>query len=145
MTSICTVARKKRDYARLWRQKRKEELGDFWTEYNHKWRANHPARYLLQKSKSRAKKLGLDFTITENDITIPDYCPVLGLKLELGAGKGKIPNSPSLDRIDNTKGYIPDNVQVMSWRANDLKANGTLEEFEKLVEFLRNGKEKERL
>lgn len=32
-----------------------------------------------------------------------------------------------------------DNVQVMSWRANNLKSDGSLEEFEQLVEYLKNG------
>lgn len=32
-------------------------------------------------------------------------------------------NSPSLDRIDPTKGYVPGNVQVVSFLANRAKSN----------------------
>jgi len=35
------------------------------------------------------------------------------------------PNSPSLDRIDNSKGYVKGNVIVVSWRYNSLKKDGT--------------------
>ena len=37
-------------------------------------------------------------------------------------------NSPSLDRIDSSKGYTPDNVWVISRRANIIKHDATLEE-----------------
>lgn len=105
--------------------------------YNYKWRVNNPEKYLLQTSKSRAKKLGMEFDIDESDVVIPDKCPILGLPLFIrqgSAGSGKNPNNPSLDRIDSNKGYIKGNVRVVSWRANDLKKDGTLEEFKMIVE-----------
>ncbi len=43
----------------------------------------------------------------------------------------------SLDRIDNSKGYIPGNVAVISWRANLIKNSSTLEELEAVVAWLR--------
>lgn len=42
-------------------------------------------------------------------------------------------NSPTLDRKDSTRGYVPDNVWVISHRANRMKNNATLEEMELLV------------
>lgn len=107
--------------------------------YNYTWRLKNPVKYLLQTAKSRAKNSGLDFNIDESDILIPDICPVLCIPLFIRQGSkdsGKNPNNPSLDRIDSSKGYIKGNVQVISWRANDLKKDGTLEEFIKLVEFM---------
>jgi hypothetical protein len=35
---------------------------------------------------------------------------------------------PSIDRIDSTKPHTLDNIQIISWRANDIKMNATLEE-----------------
>lgn len=89
---------------------------------------------LLRRAKTRAIKKGLEFNITKNDISIPVYCPIFKIKLEKSS-KYNHPNSYSLDRIDNTKGYIKGNVHIISWRANNLKKDGTHEEFEKLAEW----------
>ena len=35
---------------------------------------------------------------------------------------------PSIDRIDSTKPHTIDNIQIISWRANNIKMNATLEE-----------------
>lgn len=109
--------------------------------YNYKWRLNNPKRYMWQTAKSRAKARNLDFNITEDDFDIPEYCPVLGIKLQFQSGKGVQNESPSIDRFDNTKGYVKGNVVVISWRANSLKRDGSLQEFLMLVEYLKNAKE----
>ena len=41
-------------------------------------------------------------------------------------------DSPSLDRIFPESGYTKGNVRVISWRANWIKNNSTIEEIEKL-------------
>lgn len=89
---------------------------------------------MLNAAKSRAKRKGLDFNITQEDIIIPMYCPLLDIKLILGT-KGDYEATPSLDRIDNTKGYIKDNVAVISKRANSMKNSSTKEE---MLIFLKN-------
>lgn len=92
---------------------------------------------ILQTAKANARTSGLEFSITKKDIcSIPSICPVLGVPLFFTKGK-RTANTPSLDRIDNSKGYIPGNVQIISWRANLLKANGSLEEFKKIVEYMK--------
>lgn len=131
--------------ARIWRKKKKDSLDTYYTEYNSRFRIKRPERYLLQKAKGSAKSRNLEINITEEDIKIPEICPVLGMPLEITAGKGRRPNSPSIDRIDNSLGYIKGNIQVMSWRANNLKSNGTLKEFRSLVRWLEYGKEKTQL
>ena len=93
-----------------------------------------PEYFLLEASKDRARKKGLPNTLTLSDIKIPNCCPVLGIPLKPGEGK-PIAHSPSIDRIDNSKGYTPDNIVVVSWRVNDLKKNASIEELEKIVNY----------
>ena len=64
------------------------------------------------------------------------HCPLLGLKLMYKPYKqGLRPpsNYASLDRIDPTKGYIEGNVQILSFRANSIKSDASLEELELIV------------
>ncbi len=68
------------------------------------------------------------------DLTIPITCPVLDIPLREEKGR-QSDNSISIDRIDSSKGYTPDNIVVVSWKANRLKSNATLDEMKKLVEF----------
>lgn len=101
-----------------------------------------PRKKMLYAARQRARKNGIECTITVDDIVIPEICPVLGIPLFSTLGKGQQPptllsNSPSLDRWDNTKGYIPENIRVISMRANDLKSDATLEEMEAVVAYMR--------
>jgi hypothetical protein len=93
-----------------------------------------PTKHMLYNSRQRAKAAGLEHTLLVDDITIPDYCPVLGIKLETGDRKEKY-NSPSIDRIDNTKGYTKNNIIVVSYRANILKKDATLDELIMIGKF----------
>ena len=100
------------------------------------YRQKNPKRIMLSGAKKRAKLKGLEFNLVESDIIIPKYCPVFP-EIELRKGDGKVSdNSPSLDRIDNTRGYVPDNVRVISQKANALKSNGTVELFKRLIEYI---------
>ena len=100
-----------------------------------KWMDNNPEKVILSHAKTRAKKKGIEFTIDSTDVVIPDVCPILGITLQMGGTDYN--NSPSLDRIDSTKGYIKGNVWVISWRANRIKSDSTLEELEKIVAALK--------
>lgn len=89
---------------------------------------------MLQRAKSRAELKGLDFSITEEDIDIPESCPVLGIPLEKGTGVAT-DASPSLDRLRPSKGYVPGNVAVISYKANRIKSDATLTELRKVLEW----------
>lgn len=101
-------------------------------------RRENPKRYILCRIKGNAKLRDLPCPLTEADIPdIPNVCPVFPwIKIEYKVGhqkkgtKGKAHmfNSPSLDRIDNTKGYFKDNIRIISFKANWLKGSATHQE-----------------
>ena len=87
---------------------------------------------LVVTARSRAKKNNIEFNIDSNDFELPEYCPLLSIKLSSNFNMAQ-DNSYSLDRIDSTKGYVKENVWVISRRANAIKNNATLQELELLV------------
>ena len=92
---------------------------------------------LVREAKYRAQKKDLDFNITYKDLEIPYCCPVLQFELsKQGVKVG--PNSPSLDRIDPTKGYVKGNVQVISHLANTMKSNATPEQLLNFADWINN-------
>jgi hypothetical protein len=97
-----------------------------------RYREKHPHCYWLHSIKSRAALKGLEFNLTKEDLVVPEYCPVLGIKLARGVGKVS-PSSPQVDRIDNNRGYVKGNVRVISQRANGLKSDATIEELITIV------------
>ena len=96
-------------------------------KYMKTWHRNNPRAQILSAAKMRAKKKGLPFSLTIDDIVIPVVCPYFGIPLKAADGRMN-DNSPSLDRISPALGYVPGNVEVISWRANRLKGDGTAEE-----------------
>ena len=86
-------------------------------------------RRIHTRVKRRAKKEGILFDLDVSDVVIPEACPVLGIKLvTTNQGRGYHTNSPSLDKIDPTKGYTKGNVRIISARANLLKNDATAHE-----------------
>ena len=65
-------------------------------------------------------------------------CPVLGTDLawEFGHGRGLGDHSPSLDRIDNSLGYVKGNVAIISHRANSLKNSSTVTELKSILAYM---------
>jgi hypothetical protein len=109
----------------------------YMTEYLRSYRIKNAAMFMLASAKNRAKKLGRECTIKLEDVVVPEFCPILGIRMEKQAYKAQ-DNSPSLDRIDSNQGYIKGNVQVISRRANMLKSNATLEEIERLYLWMKD-------
>ena len=122
-------------------KKYRKELGDTYKEYQNerttKYRQEHPEKSMYVLLKSRAKKQKIDFNLDIEDLKIPNECPVLNIPIYReaikGGKKGPKQNSPSVDRIDNNKGYIKGNIQVISHRANTMKGSATPEELLKFA------------
>ena len=86
---------------------------------------SHYVETIWSRVKARAKKAGIEFTLTRSDIadmTVPMTCPVLGIPIRMEKGR-QTDNSLSIDRIDSSRGYTPDNVVFVSWKVNRLKSD----------------------
>lgn len=143
MTRGRTIEDSRRDYETLKRRIGKEEMAartKRWRLANPektkdilaRSRRRDPARKLLNNARTRAKAKGWEFDLEKEDILIPEICPLLEVKLDVW---GPRDFCPSIDRINNTKGYVKGNIQVISFKANRMKNTASLEE---LKTFARN-------
>jgi hypothetical protein len=116
-------------------RKYREKYGKKISEYMRAYRQNNFKDILFKSMKARSRKRGIPFDLTIDDIVIPERCPVLGIPIFYKAGNKRSNNTPSVDRIDNTKGYTKDNILIVSWRANDIKADATGQELKTVANF----------
>ncbi len=99
-------------------------------------RKRNPETYIVKECRRRAKDKNLDFELTKKDIIIPKFCPVLGIELDNSHENKDF--HPSIDRIDNTKGYTVGNIIIVSYRVNRIKNDSTEEERRLVYEFCAN-------
>lgn len=92
-------------------------------------------RMKYKNKESSARAQGIPFEIAFHEIDWPSHCPILGCLLEYCSDK-RVENSPSFDRIDPSLGYVKGNVQIISWRANRIKNDGSAEEHRKIADYL---------
>lgn len=91
-------------------------------------------KQILFRTKRRAELRGLEFNLDIDDIIIPDICPILEVPIIIGT-KDNYEYSPSIDRIDNSKGYVKGNIQIISKKANSMKNSASYNE---LITFCKN-------
>ena len=107
--------------------------------YYHSTRAqqyrDNPALYLFSVAKKRAKKFGIEFTISVADIVVPKKCPILGTDIDVLTSNSQ--TGASLDRIDNSKGYVPGNVAVISRKANRVKSDASIDILEAIIAYMK--------
>lgn len=103
-------------------------------KYVDKYKRERPHLVMLKSARHRAIRQGVPFDLTAEDIVIPEYCPVFGMKLETATGSAK-QNSPSLDKIIPELGYVRDNIQVISNLANVMKHDATPEQLVLFAEW----------
>ena len=85
--------------------------------YARKLKERDPVYARFNQFKSKSKSRGIENTITLEEFR--DFCERTGYILKKGY-RGK---SATIDRIDNSKGYHIDNIQIISFRANASKGN----------------------
>lgn len=118
-----SIKEKANERSKLWYRDNEEKR----LEYRKKYKEERLPTVLYTESKTRAKRLGLNFNLDKEDIVVPDVCPVFGFELKPGRGK-VTPGSPSVDKIKPELGYTKGNIQVISHKANKMKQDATPEE-----------------
>lgn len=128
----------RKEEKRTYDAQRRAAKGEELREYDRERSKHHSSRVnqMLQRAKARAVSSGIPFSITRSDISIPEFCPVLGIRLDWHDKRGGSPNSPSLDRIIPSLGYIPGNVQCISKRANCIKSDATADEIRRVLHWI---------
>ena len=130
---------KAKEYNRLYYIRNKEKINkqnaayqkahpELRAKYNTAYKWKHPARYMWSTARGNAKRDGREFTIQPSDINFPKHCSYLGIELTYRERHGIEDSTASLDRIDNIKGYTPNNIEVISNLANRMKQNATKEQ-----------------
>ena len=122
-----------KEYNRKYMEDRRKTDNDKVKEIRNRSYSKDPARKLYNSAKSRSKRYNIPFNIELKDVVIPEKCPVLEIPFIQGI-KGDYQYTYSLDRIDNTKGYIKGNIQVITNKANSMKNSATIDELKVFCE-----------
>lgn len=131
-------------WANDWYAKNKEKVKLKVIDYNLKypgkiaqrrrdWADKNVEKRLLKSAKGRSNREDIFFKLQAEDIVVPVKCPILDIKLKTNNRNLPKYNSPSLDRINNSRGYTKNNVQVISYKANTMKGNATPKELLKFA------------
>ncbi len=91
-------------------------------------------KYILRLTKTSAKNRNKEHSLTIDDIILPTKCPILNKEFILGDFK----YTYSVDRVDNSKGYIPGNIRIISNLANSMKRDATIEELLIFADNIKN-------
>lgn len=129
---------------REWVDKNRDRFRHLNKNSTQNMRRRDPVRAMLNLARARSKKQGIEFDLEYDDLVIPSHCPVLGIPLSFGLGMGmgmglkERDGRASLDRVDNNRGYVKNNVVVVSYRANRLKSDADVSELLKVARFYAN-------
>lgn len=91
----------------------------------------------VSNKKSEAHRRGVEFNLGWADIEWPTHCPIMGVELNYFSDRScNKNNSPSIDRVDPSKGYVKGNVAIICYRANRIKNDGTAEELRRIADYI---------
>lgn len=123
----------------------KEKIIRQTTENKKRIAKEDPVYSLFVRAKERAKKRNILFDIDKEYLKSiypkNNRCPILDIDFQLGflnEIKKNRDYAPSLDRIIPSKGYVKGNLVIVSFIANRVKNNVSVETLEKIVNFYKN-------
>lgn len=92
-------------------------------------------------AKDRAQKKGIPFSITKEDLKNlwdkqKGKCALSGLPMTYELRQGRIYSNVSIDQIEHSKGYTPDNIQLVCMAVNQLKSDFDMQTIYKICEAI---------
>lgn len=92
----------------------------------------------MAKTRSKIYQVPFDLTLDYLLEIYPkdEICPVLGLPFVWGTRKDK-EFSPSIDRMSPKKGYVKGNIKFISYKANRIKSDSTVDILEKIMKYMK--------
>jgi hypothetical protein len=114
-----------------------------------KLRESDPARYRAKKFfdvERDAVSTDVDRDFIANLYRNAESCECCGKTLELSYSSRDSrayrsnPNAPSIDRVDNRRGYSKDNMAVICWECNFRKTDLTEDDLEMMLRYIRRFK-----
>ena len=108
-----------------------------------RWKQKDPknawATYAVGGAKDRAIRAEIAFDLDKDFIKsiTPDACPVFNTPFIFIGGKHLRPDSPTIDRLYPERGYVKDNVVIISAKANAIKSSATADEIQRVADWLR--------
>jgi hypothetical protein len=105
-------------------------------------------RYEVKSGTRRTSRANLTWDITQAHLyncyhKQKGLCALSGQTMTWLTGQGKVDSNISLDRIDPTQGYEPDNIQLITYRCNIMKHDLCEEELFKLIALISQHKLKD--
>lgn len=114
-----------------WRAK--TDRSDYHREYE---QLRSTTAKLLRASKSRAKACDLPHDISEEDIIIPDTCPICDTLMAPSSKRGGTSASPTLDKVVPELGYVKGNIAVICKLCNSTKGSGSAELHRRIADYI---------
>ena len=138
---------KNQDYNKKYYEENKDRTKYQLQQNYRQTKENTPWVLMARAAKTRAKERNLEYNIDAEYLKSiwTDTCPVLGTTLKSALHESGMSRnhkskpqdqSPTLDRINSTRGYVKGNVVIISYRANMIKNCGTAEEHRLIANFI---------
>lgn len=101
--------------------------------------------YVMRGVRHRARKASIECDIDAEFLNVllekqGELCAISKIPLTYTKGQGHIPTNASVDRIDPTRGYTKDNIQLVANQVNTMKSNLSLEQLMMWCNLILKGK-----